>query len=146
MNKIIDTVSAAWGWTGLKPKDVIAQNHFGNIIVEAQDGKYWRICPEELSCEVVAESVAEFEDLWSSDDFQSDWRMENLVAIASDLFGPTTEERVYCLKVPGSLGGEYGRDNLGTISLEELLSFSGDAGNQIKDLPDGASIEFKFID
>lgn len=31
----------------------------------------------------------------------------------------------YCLKIPGVIGGEHGGDNLGRISLDELIRASG---------------------
>jgi hypothetical protein len=54
--------------------------------------------------------------------------------------------RKYCLKVPGVLGGEYGGDNLTTISLDELIRASGHIAQQIADLPNGASIKLSVTD
>jgi hypothetical protein len=44
------------------------------------------------------------------------------------------------------LGGEYIISNIKTAPLIELIRFSGDLANQIKDLPDGAQIQLKVID
>jgi hypothetical protein len=44
------------------------------------------------------------------------------------------------------LGGEYGGDNLGTISLTELIGASGHLAQQIAGLPDGAQIHLSMID
>ncbi len=57
---ILDVILQAWGWTGLEPQKVLMQNLFGNLIVEAIDGHVWRICPEELSCDRIAESQEVF--------------------------------------------------------------------------------------
>ena len=49
-------------------------------------------------------------------------------------------------EAPGMLGGTYEIENIGTIRIGELISFSGDVANQIKDLPPGSKVEFKIVD
>ena len=85
---MLTTIRESWGWTGLEPVAVTATNAFGNVIVRAADGAYWRICPEELSCEVVARNDTEFDALYSDEDFQLDWQMERLVQVARATLGP----------------------------------------------------------
>ncbi len=137
---LIDIVRSAWSFNGLVPRRIVDQNAFGNLIVEDDEGRYWRICPEELECDIIASSAGELEDLRASDDFAEDWKMEELVTAAAAELGAPGEGRCYCLKVPGVLGGEYDGDNVGTIELGELLESAGNLAAQIKDLPDGANI------
>lgn len=40
----------------------------------------------------------------------------------------------------------YEIDNIGTIRIGELIRFSGNVANQIKDLPPGSPVEFKIVD
>jgi len=122
----------------------MATNAFGNLIVRAIDGAYWRICPEELSCEVVACDAAALDVPWANEDFQIDWQMMQLVNAAQVALGPVDEQRCYCLKQPAVLGGKYDAANFGTITRRELIAFTGDVAEQIKDVPDGASIKFKW--
>ena len=138
---MLETLERAWSWTGLAPVAVLKLNAFGNILVRARDGKVWRICPEELSCEIVADSEVRLCELSKSAEFQDDWHMDPLVRLAEDHLGPLEEGRCYCLKIPAVLGGAYEVSNLGTNSLKELLAFSGDIARQIQDLPDGARIK-----
>jgi hypothetical protein len=142
---MLDTIRKAWGWTGLDPAEVVATNAFGNVIVRATDGTYWRICPEEWSCEQVARSAKEFADLCCEEGFRTDWEMTRLVELARQQFGPLPEGRCYCLKLAAVIGGKYDAANLGTISLDELISFSGDMAEQIKDVPDGGQVEIKLV-
>lgn len=142
---MLNTIRDAWGWTGLEPAAVIASNDFGNVVVKAADGAYWRICPEALTCELIAQDDSEFGTVWASSDFQRDWQMTRLVEIASATLEQIDAERCYCLKVPSVLGGAYDTKNLGTISRLELLSFSGDVAHQIVDLPDGATVQFRIV-
>ena len=141
---MIETIKSAWSWIGLEPRDVVASNAFGNVIVSAADGAYWRICPEELSCERIAENQAEYEQLLSDDAFVADWEMSDLLKLARETLGPLAPGRCYCLKIPAVLGGSYTANNLGANSRIEVIGFSGDVAEQIKELPDGANVENIF--
>ena len=112
-------------------------NAFGNVIFTDDDDRYWRICPEELSCEVIAANGEEFAMVQNSDSFLSDWTMQVLVEQAHSTFGNLAAERCYCLKIPGVLGGDYALHNIGTIDRSELISFSGHIAQQIKTFPMG---------
>ena len=142
---MFDTIRKSWGWIGLDPAEVMATNAFGNLIVRATDGAYWRICPEEWSCARVAATAEEFAALSGEEDFRTDWEMTRLVELARQQLGPLPEGWYYCLKLPGVIGGRYEAQNLGTISLDELISFSGDMAAQIKDVPEGGQVVFNIV-
>lgn len=143
---MLETIIESWGWTGLEPAAVMATNAFGNLLVHGKDGAYMRICPEQLSCEVVAHDDAEFEALWADEDFQLDWQMTRLVELAKAMFGTVDNERCYCLKLPAVLGGKYDAANFGTITRRELIAFTGDVAQQVKDVPDGGSVKFEWLE
>jgi hypothetical protein len=142
---MLDTIRNAWGWIGLDPAEVVATNPFGNVIVRATDGAYWRICPEEWSCEQVARNEDDYTALSSEEEFRTDWEMARLVQLAREKLGPLPEGRCYCLKQPAVIGGSYEAANLETISLDELIAFSGDMAEQIKDVPDGGQIQIEIV-
>lgn len=141
---MLQTIEKAWGWRGLSPAEIVGTNAFGNVLVLATDGSYWRICPEELSCERVADNLAAYERLVDDPEFQSDWNMERLVALAEAKFGPLPPERCYCLKMPAVLGGSYQVENIGTITREEVVAFAGDVAEQIRAVLDGGQIVLKI--
>jgi hypothetical protein len=143
---LLGIVTDAWNFTGLVPRTIVDANAFGNLLVEDLAGEVWRICPEELSCKVVATSLSELGRLQASSDFQEDWAMERLVAIATRSLGSLPGGRCFCLKIPAALGGGYEPDNIGTISVAELIAASGDIAGQIKDLPAGAKVELKVVE
>ena len=89
-------------------------------MVKDVHGKYWRLCPEDLSCTVVTENREELDALSKDQEFLRDWHMSALVDYAHERLGVLPDGRKYCLKIPGVLGGEYGGDNVATIGLEEL--------------------------
>jgi hypothetical protein len=139
--QLLDEVRSAWGWVGIEPVELIDDNDFGNLILKDIHGQYWRLCPEELYCEVVASSREELDRLAMDQEFLRDWYMRALVDQAFQRLGVLAPGRKYCFKIPGVLGGEYGGDNLGTISFDELIRASGCIAQQIADLPDGTSIK-----
>jgi hypothetical protein len=141
----ISQIEAAWSWTGLLPRAVIAENDFGNLIVEDVQGRYWRICPEELSCIVVSGTRAGWDELSASPEFQEDWEMWPLLREATARLGPLDQGRKYCLKIPAVLGGKYSGDNLGTIGLSELIAVSGDMAKQISDVPHGSRVKLRVV-
>jgi hypothetical protein len=140
--ELLDTIRTAWAFTGIVPREVLDINAFGNVLVEDEHRAVWRISPEMLSCERIASSRNEFTELLTSPDFKRGWEMERLVNIATSALGTPPAGRCFCFKIPTVLGGLYERDNIGTISLAELISFAGDLGSQIKDLPDGTKVRF----
>ena len=79
--------------------------------------------------------------MWSDPEFILDWQMQALVELAQTKFGSLTKGRCYCLKMLAPLGGQYDFDNLGEISLSEVISFSGSLAKWIKDFPDGTKIK-----
>jgi hypothetical protein len=122
------------------------QNEFGNVIFTDEDGQYWRICPEELSCKVVANNGEDFARLQNTDEFLKDWAMRELVERTRSMLGMPGAERCYCLKIPATLGGAYTLANIGTIDRAELISFSGHTAKQIDDVPDGAQFRLTIMD
>ncbi len=140
MTDILTIIQKAWGWCGIEPVEVVAVSPFGNAVVLDASGTVWRICPEELSAEKIAHSMSAFEALRDAPEFASDWEMGALKTEAERALGPPGEGRCYCLKIPAVLGGQYARENLGVISITQLLGASGSMAFQIKDVPDGQRV------
>lgn len=139
-------INKAWSFTGLVARRVVDLNRFGNLIVEAEDGRHWRIIPEELSCAVIADSADSFRQVADKDGFKADWQMNRLVEAATAALGAPGDGRCFCLKMPGVLGGEYSVANVGTIALEELIRFAGELARQTRDVPDGGKIRFRVTE
>lgn len=143
---MLEDISSAWGWKVIEPQEIVHENAFGNVIFRDRMGYFWRICPEDLSCEMIARDSRELEDLFQDEEFLEDWTMRALVAQAFAKLGPLPPERCYCLKIPSVLGGAYSAENMGTISRAEVLLVSGELAEQIEDLPDGSKIKISIVD
>ena len=142
---MLDAIREAWGWIGFDPAMVVAENAFGNLIIRDSDGAYWRLCPEEPSCERIASNVDDFGALSGEEEFRTDWEMTRLVELALQSLGPLPAGRCYCLKAPAVIGGDYDAANIGTISRAELIVFAGDLARQIKEVPDGGQITLRIV-
>ncbi len=141
---MIAEINKAWSWKGFNATEIIRTNEFGNVIFKTDKNKYWRICPEEISCVRIAENESELNKILSDSEFLEDWEMTNLVNIAKSELGELKEKEKFCLKMSAVIGGEYEKSNLGKISFSELIAFSGDLGFQIKDLKDGQKVELNI--
>jgi hypothetical protein len=140
MDELLQAIRDEWGWAVPSPARVVAINKFGNVLVVVEDGAVWRICPEEVSCQRVCSDPTDLAALMADPEFREDWEMTPVVSQPEASYGVQPDGRCFCLKIPGVLGGKYSIDNIGTITLIEVVSFSGHLGRRIKDLPDGATI------
>lgn len=144
--KLLGTLQQHWGWSGLQAREIIGRNAFGNLLVIDDQGLYWRICPEELFCGIAAQTAEEFARLSETEEFRLDWDMERLVEKARRHVGALDAGWVYCFVIPPVFGGAYEVDNIKAVPIEQLVAFSGDWAQEIKDLPDGAQIKLRVID
>lgn len=142
----VGDINRAWDWTGLTAHEIVRSNEFGNLLIKDVNSHFWRICPEELSCEVVARNSVEFDQLVNSADFKFDWEMERLVKLARHNFGSLKSGWVYYLVIPAIFGGKYEASNIRSVPLEKLIALSGVYAMETKDLPDGAQIELRVVD
>ena len=142
---ILNEVKDAWGWIGIDPVEVVTENDFGNLIPKDSNHQFWRLCPEDVYCDVIAKSIEEYNELIQNDEFMDDWFMAAMVDEAKKSLGELEVGSKYHLVIPGILDGEYGGSNIKTAPLAELIKYSGDLGKKIKDLPDGAKIDFKAM-
>src|SRR5688572_9639584 len=90
--ELVAIVKEAWGWIGLDPHEIVGGNDFGNLMIKDHAGRYWRLCPEDLSCDVVAGSRSELDALSRDQEFLHDWYMTRLVEQARERLGPFVVE------------------------------------------------------
>ncbi len=145
-SQLIQEIAAAWGWIGIRPTSIVDENPFGNLIIEDELGTYWRLCPEDCYCEVVADSREQLDQLSIDQTFLEDWYMETLVEAAEQHCGTLVDGKKYHFKIPSILGGEYAPSNFTVLDQMKQIRFSGDIARQIHDLPDGAQVELTVVD
>ena len=139
---ILQTVKDAWCWTGIDPTEIFTENDFSNFILKDEADKFWRLCPEDVYCKVVADSIEAYNQLINDAEFVNDWFVDDYVEDAKTALVELEEGQKYTLVIPGALDGDYDGDNMKIASIEDIIRTSGALGQQIKDLPDGSKIEF----
>ena len=87
---IIQEIEESWGWIGIDPIEVVGENDFGNLIIKDSSDSYWRMCPEDVYCEVIANNREELDEISASQEFLEDWNMQRLVEQANKHLGPLT--------------------------------------------------------
>ena len=128
---ILESVKTHWGWTGIEPEKIIAENEFGNLIMQDIDGRFWRLCPEDLYCEVIADDKDEYNELVKDEEFNQDWFMEVMVFKATEKYGALKEGMKFHMLEPGALGGKYAPFNIKPIEFERIIKFSGELAQKV---------------
>ncbi len=88
----VDDINDAWGGVGLTAVEVLGSNAFGTLIIRDDEGRYWRLRPQDLCCEPVADSRAALDALAYNQDFLNDWYMPEVVHLAESTLGPLVED------------------------------------------------------
>ncbi|WP_426134965.1 T6SS immunity protein Tdi1 domain-containing protein [Pseudomonas sp. PWP3-1b2] len=143
---MVQAIRDSWGWVGIDPVEVVGSTAFGNLMIKDAQGRYWRLCPEGLSCEVIAQTREALDELSRDQTFLQDWYLQPMVEQAEDVLGPLEPGQVYHLVISPVLGGEYAIGNVRRIDHVEQVRFSGDLALEIKDLPDGAHVKIRIVD
>ena len=144
---VLEVLRTKWSWALLSEATrVLAQNRFGNVLVELSDGSIWRVCPEDVTAAKVAEAEAAIPELWADQEFQADWASDAWIEVAEPALGPLEEGQCYGFKIWPVLWGAYEVENMVVMSMLEWLAVSGDVGRQIKDLPSGTQIRLDVRD
>ncbi len=142
---LLELVNEHWAWSGIDPDELVVSNDFGNLIIKDSDDKFWRLCPEDVYCSIVAESIEAYNELIQDEGFAEDWHMVGMLVDAKEALGDLAEGERYCLKVPGVLGGDYAGSNVIKAPLENIIKSAGKLGQHIADKPEGAKIDLKEI-
>lgn len=143
---MIDLVNQSWSWTGIEPEEIIDENDFGNLLIKDVHDRFWRICPEDVYCKVIADSISEYNELIETEAFVEDWNMTTLLNEVIELLGELKPGYKYHMSIPGVVGGEYIASNFKMVPVKDMMLYSGDLGLQIRDLPDGSDIDFRIIE
>ena len=144
--QMIQAIRDSWGWCGIDPVEVVGATAFGNLMIKDGQGRYWRLCPEAFSYEVIAQTREALDEVSRDQAFLHDWYLQPMVEQAEAALGPLLPGQVYHFVVSPVLGGAYGIDNVRRLDHVEQVRFSGDLALQIKDLPDGAQVKLRIVD
>lgn len=129
---ILELVEKHWGWTGIQPEKIIAENEFANLIIQDTEGRFWRLCPEDLYCDPIADDKEEYNELVKDEEFNLDWFMDVMVHKATEKYGQLQDGFKFHLLEPGALGGKYAVFNIRPIEFERIIKFSGELAQKVQ--------------
>lgn len=72
MDDVLESIRREWTWVMPPPEPLLAVSKFGNVLVAVLGGAVWRICPEEMSCQVFAPTVEVAQQLMADPEFRED--------------------------------------------------------------------------
>ena len=142
---LVEAVNEGWGWTGLTATRVVAQSPMGHLIVVNADETFFYIDPDGMAI-ITLGTEAKTQEHLASDEAKQLWSGGALAEEAKKRFGEPPAGSVFTIKPHAMIEGRYEPENLCVMSLEELIRFTGDVAQQIKDLPDGSQIQFEVTD
>jgi hypothetical protein len=142
---LVDAVNEGWGWTGLTATRVVAQSPMGHLIVSDADDSYFYVDPDGMAI-ITLGTESEAQAHFASDEAKQLWSGGALVEEGKRRFGEPPAGSVFTIKPHAMIEGRYEPENLCVMSLDELIRFTGDLAQQIKDLPDGSQIQFEVTD
>ncbi|WP_296722215.1 hypothetical protein [Erythrobacter sp.] len=142
---LVEAVNEGWGWTGLTATRVVAQSPMGHLIVANADETLFYLDPDGMAI-IPLGTEAEAQAHLASDEAKQLWSGGALVEEGKKLFGEPPVGSVFTIKPHAMIEGRYEPENLCVMPLDELIRFTGDVAQQIKELPDGSQIQFEVTD
>ena len=144
---LIDQQGKDWAkllsdWAWLVPNDftVWIVNRFGDIVLVLDDGTVHFLDVGAGTLKQIAESREDFCVKVDADDNAENWFLISLVNECVEAGMVLGRDQCYTFKVAPVFGGQYGTQNIEVGDLEVNYSLLGQTHDQIKDLPDGATV------
>ena len=100
--------------------------------MQDESEQFWRLCPEDLYCEVIADDKDDYNELVKDEEFNQDWFMDVMVQKATDKHGPLADGFKFHLLEPGALGGKYAVFNIKPVTFAQQIKFSGELAQQVE--------------
>jgi hypothetical protein len=144
----VDTTAMLEFWRWLIPESYrpLFATALGDLFLADPDGRVMWLDAGDGQLRQVAGSWAEFEQAAADSDNSGLWFGAALVdqlRAADKVLAPG---ECYCYRTLPMLGGEYVPDNFTVYSIVHHFRVWGPIHEQLRDLPDGATVEFKLVE
>jgi hypothetical protein len=135
---------SAWSPILPTPARVLRTSLFGDAFVVDGTGSVHILERAACTAERITSSEEEF---WHGvGDDTHGWQLRPLADECRRAGKVLAEGQCYAFTTPPVLGGDYTVENVWVAPWHEWFSFTADLFQQIKDLPDGATVTFKVVD
>jgi hypothetical protein len=136
----------AWSWLLEEPWQPVLFTAMGDMFFQDRSGGVFWLDTGAGTVSSVAENLSEFERLVKSDG-ADEWLLPDLVSAligAGKLLDP---QQCYSFVIlPVFKEGTYSTDNLNAVRIGEHFGLTGELHKQIRDLPDGSTVQLKVVD
>ena len=118
----------------------------GDAFLQNESGEVFWLITGSAEYKKVADSYEDFQSKLQNNELIHEWFLTPVVAQLKEQ-GVTLEQgKLYGFKRLPVLGGKYEADNFELTDIEMHFAMSGQMNCQIKDLPDGAQVNFTITE
>lgn len=132
--------SFKWLDENITSKNVLLITAFGDLVFTDNSGHIQMLDLIEGSIVGLADDVNQFQQLFNTRKFQSEFFLCNLLLTLKEKNKIRGPREVYAFQVPMIIGGEAVSDNVVIMDLKVWIHLIGQLHQQVKDLPPGTKI------
>lgn len=130
-----------WIWLIGVDKTPLIVSKIGDLFLRDGNDKFYWLNVGDGILDCIAHSANEFEALLNNNEKLDEWFLPELINQLHKNGDELSNGEVYSFKKLPVLGGEFEINNFESTDISVHFSVSGQIHEQIKDLPDGASID-----
>ncbi len=130
-----------WEWAIPEPLRPVLLTAMGDAFAQGESGAVYFIDMVEGTITSVADDGPSFQSLLSDTQFVTDHMFPSRIVQLRNAGKTLQPTHVYSHKQPLVLGGSDDADNVDMTDVSVHVSIHGQIHRQVKDLPDGASID-----
>lgn len=143
---ISERLTENWTWLIGKDKKVLLVSAIGDMFLTDSNKKVYWLDVGVGELKLVAGGLQDFEEKLKNIDQVNEWFMIDLITVLRLSGIKLKDGQLYSYKKLPIIGGDYASDNFVPLDIEEHFGYTGDIHKQIKNLPDGTTVELKIVD
>lgn len=140
-NVDMENLLGDWEWAKPEPLRPVLLTAMGDVFAQGKSGAVYFLDMVEGTVSGIADDGTSFQELLKDKQFVTDYLFPSRVVQLREVGKQLSSGEVYSHKQPLVLGGEDNADNVETTDVSVHVSIHGQIHRQVKDLPDGASID-----
>lgn len=137
----METLLSEWSWAIPEPLRPVLLTAMGDAFAQGESGSIYFVDMVEGTITSVAEDGDSFQSLLSDTQFVTDHLFPSRIVQLRNAGKTLKPKHVYSHKQLLALGGDDDTDNVEVTDISVHISIHGQVHRQVKDLPDGASID-----
>src|SRR5688572_10921757 len=140
---ISDKLTENWTWLIGKDKKVLLISAIGDMFLTDNSKKVYWLDVGVGELKLVADGILDFVEKLKNIDQVNEWFMIDLITDLRLSDSKLKDGQLYSYKKLPITGGDYAVENFAPLDIEEHFGYTGDIQKQIKDLPDGTTVELE---